>query len=392
MLINRIVYILLLVASFVFSSFYGGYIPELIRYSLMIMPFILLAYIFLVYIRINAGQGVKSGSIVKGEKTDYYFNMENHDIIPYMNIELKVIDEVADITFKESSGSLSLMPKEKKTYRGSLVCRYAGTYNVGVRYVLIPDFLGIFRIKYRLYRQVKVHVRPVEPGDINIKSFMYGGVQSRSMSESNHMGGSIGGNNIREYIPGDNPRSIHWKSSAKLNKLVTRFGDDDYEEGSFLIIDTSLTGYKHLDRIKMTDRMLHTIVTVAKGYICKEVRYSVIYSSENRLCITLVASEDDYRSFYERCEDINFSESGNLGSLFKEVADRNSNISCNYVVISADCARGNKLSSLDRLLKNGSKVTVINVAMSENERISDNGAYEVINIGPDDNICEVLSE
>lgn len=48
MIIFRIIYAVLFIAAFVFSSFYGGYVPEFIRYTLMCVPVLLLIYLCVV--------------------------------------------------------------------------------------------------------------------------------------------------------------------------------------------------------------------------------------------------------------------------------------------------------------------------------------------------------
>jgi hypothetical protein len=393
MLINRIIYILLVIASFVFSSFYGGYIPELIRYSLMFMPVILLAYIFLIYIRMNVGQSISEDTIIKGQKAGYHLGIKNPDILPYINLEMDIYEGAADISVMDGMRHISLMPKENVVYDGSIVCKYAGSYNVGVKNVIIPDFLNLFKIRYRLYRHIKVHVRPIEPDDIDLSDKLCGGMNNKSLNDTNLISNYVGGSSIRDYIPGDSPKRIHWKNSAKLGKLVTRQGDEEPEEGSVIILDTCLTGYKTEDRLIITDRLLHTAVALAKGYIYKEMRYSIIYSNENELRTTHVVTADDYRSFYEGCENISFTEPYPISEVIHGMAEYGYN--CNYVIITADGNNKNNITAFNELVGTGSIVTVINVRLSAGEDgRADNGVrlYETLEIGIDDDICEVLSE
>ncbi len=46
---------------------------------------------------------------------------------------------------------------------------------------------------------------------------------------------------LREYIPGDEPRSIDWLSSAKVNKLMVKQFVQERERIVFIALDTSLS-------------------------------------------------------------------------------------------------------------------------------------------------------
>lgn len=391
MLMNRIIYIILLIASFIFSSFYGGYIPELIRYSLILMPVFLFAYVCVIYLRMKAGQRISDDTAVRGQELDYYLNIDNPDIMPYMNLELSYYEGVADMEINDGTDNISIMSREHRSYEGKIICRYAGTYNVGVKAIYISDYLGIFRLRYRLRRQIRVHVRPEELDIYNIRSVLYGGSSNKNINESNNAGSDTIGSNVRDYVPGDSPRRIHWKNTAKLGRLVTRQGEEDYDVSTFLIIDTGLTGYSFMDRIIMTDRILHIAVAVARGYMYKSVRYEILYSNDNSIHSYSVNTEEDYRRFYYNCENINFTVPDGVESVISDISAGHAGYPVNYVIVTGRCSNG-RAQSYERVMKNKSTFTIINVIFSEEEELSGNGMYDVINVNVSDDICEVLSE
>lgn len=72
MIVFRIIYAVLFIAAFVFSSFYGGYVPEFIRYTLMCVPALLLIYLCVVYMRMRQKQTIQDMFIVKGRTGRLY--------------------------------------------------------------------------------------------------------------------------------------------------------------------------------------------------------------------------------------------------------------------------------------------------------------------------------
>jgi uncharacterized protein (DUF58 family) len=46
---------------------------------------------------------------------------------------------------------------------------------------------------------------------------------------------------VRDYLPGDNPRHIHWKNSARLRRLQTRVFDPEATQSLILVVDVRTT-------------------------------------------------------------------------------------------------------------------------------------------------------
>ena len=110
MAIFRIIYAASLAAAFVFSSFYGGYVPEYIRYTLISVPALLLIYLCIVYMRISQTQTIQDMFIVKGEQVDYTFTIKNRDIIPYLGLRVHFYEQTADISISEKAARLEILP------------------------------------------------------------------------------------------------------------------------------------------------------------------------------------------------------------------------------------------------------------------------------------------
>lgn len=384
------VYIILVIASLVFASTYGGYIPELIRDALFIMPAVLIGYISIVYIRIIVKQKAGEKTVLKGYYLDYNLVINNRDLIPYVGLKVKFHDRVADIYLENDMDNISLLPKQQIQCNGKILCKYAGTYNIGIERIDMTDFLNIFHVKYRVRRQIKVHVRPEEIEIPSIKSCICSGV-CRNPYGHYIIGREISGSSVRNYIPGDNLKRIHWKNSAKLHKLVTRQNEEIFEESTALIIDTALSGYKYMNRIRTVDRILHTAVAVTHSLVRKNMKMEIFYSNKGLMIKRHIDSDAAYKDFYEGCENISFIEPKKLSSTISEVRLMNKGYSRNIVILAGNA--GNEvLDEINNCALNGCNVTLINITTDEYEEPVLSGPYTVINMNVNDDICEVLSE
>lgn len=390
MIINRIVYVILVIAALVFSTLYGGYIPELIRDTLILLPVLLILYLSLVYVRLRPRQSIGQHIPVKGYPINYTLEITNPDVISYNNIGIHFHDKVADISVSDEFRRISLRPKERVISEGQITCKYAGVYNVGVSTIDIPDFFNIFHIRYKLPRPVRVHVRPEKLVITAIRSSLLGGSGNRTSSTLSRASDYCGGM-VRDYIPGDSLKRIHWKNSAKMNKLVTKQIDEVNEPGSALVVDTGLYKYPANDRIVVVDKILHIIVALVNSWVTEAMNTEVFYSYKNRIKSTYISETQEFNNFYDTCQDINFLENTSIADVMAQVHTMNRAVARNMVIVSADVDE--KIHGVVKeCQRTGCSVTIINIIRNGMQAVPVDDTYNVINIGVDDDICEVLSE
>ena len=77
------------------------------------------------------------------------------------------------------------------------------------------------------------HVEPLRPADVLGFATVSGEVESRVKGS----GGEVYG--LRDYIPGDQTRRIHWKSTAKLAKLMSKDVHADQQKKMVIVLDVT---------------------------------------------------------------------------------------------------------------------------------------------------------
>lgn len=97
-----------------------------------------------------------------------------------------------------------------------------GCYQITVTALEIRDYLNFFHFRKTLSLQKEMVIYPKKAGNIDFESAIFGeGFDEYEETESK---GLVSSNvtDIREYIPGDRLQKIHWKLSAKIDKLMVK--------------------------------------------------------------------------------------------------------------------------------------------------------------------------
>lgn len=115
---------------------------------------------------------------------------------------------------------------------------HVGAYRATVRKAVLSGPLGIFKL--RLYKEEMPATAVVTPGS-NMGKGAVSAVDSRQRGEGMVKGRGRSDENsydgVREYVPGDSMRSIHWKLSAHSRKVMTRLYEETGAACSTVAVD-----------------------------------------------------------------------------------------------------------------------------------------------------------
>ncbi len=134
---------------------------------------------------------------------------------------------------------LSLIPFGSYSLRRETVFRYRGTYRIGTQCLYVSDFLQLFTVRcdVDIYNNVLVYPRRLTMERVTKTSATDIPNDNATVVFSTEKA-EIG--NIREYIPGDTLKSIHWKLSSKLqeNLMVKEFNTNT-SRNVYVLVDFS---------------------------------------------------------------------------------------------------------------------------------------------------------
>jgi uncharacterized protein (DUF58 family) len=236
-----IFYALLLVFSLIFTQALRATASSVLFWFLVLVPLLSLIYVLVGKALVRIYVSSTSTKVDKLTPLEYELRIVNASPFAYPFIEAVVsIPENDGVRCTEQSVNMSLAPLAAYSVKREASFKYRGTYDIGVRCLYISDFLGLFSIRLDAYIYEKIMVFPRKL-DMEIK------MQTSASDIPNDSAkvvfstekSEIG--NIREYIPGDSQKNIHWKLSSKSSNgtLMVKEFNTNTSRSVYMLCDFS---------------------------------------------------------------------------------------------------------------------------------------------------------
>ena len=178
-----------------------------------------------------------------GQVFEERFEIEN--TLPFVRMWLEVMD---GSTLAGGGGARVLSwlgKKERRNYSAYTLLLERGDVILGPTVLHSGDLFGLF-----VFQQAIPHIKHLItlPYLVDIDSFPYppgllpGGKAQRfrSLDVTPYAAG------VREYVPGDALKRIHWPSSAKKNKLIVKEFEQNPQASVWLLLDAERSVYSEL--------------------------------------------------------------------------------------------------------------------------------------------------
>lgn len=313
MILRRIIFGCCWILSLVGISFYGGAVSYGIFFGITLLPFLSFFYIFCVLFRYKIYQEIGSRNIVCGQSVPYYFVLQNEDRFAFSGIKIFFFSDFSYIEKLPERITYELLPGDKYQYETSFVCKYRGEYEIGIKAVEIYDFLGLFSLKCDVRETKKIIAAPrlvkldelKNIGDISTK--MQRQAQQRAAEPDVF---------TREYVSGDAIKQIHWKVTAREQKLMSRKLTGQERQGAALFFDTRRISNKDQIYLPVENRVLETVLALAYFLVGRNIPVSSLcYQGEFRC--REVYDTGSMEGFYTEISDTRFQSGSALHDQMK---------------------------------------------------------------------------
>jgi uncharacterized protein (DUF58 family) len=186
---------------------------------------------------------------------------------------------------------------ERRTYR--LRCRQRGLFTVPEIAVLVGDPLRLFprRVLYRVDTRLIVYPRIVALETLGLRARLpQGDVTFRTMLQPDPLR-PIG---VRDYRPGDSPRSIHWKASARRAELQVKVLERTAQLQIALYLDAG--GFDHpwvVYRDTLFERAVTATASIAQYVVERGGRVALGISGDEPTYVPPAGGLDQLQLFLE---------------------------------------------------------------------------------------------
>jgi hypothetical protein len=302
---SRILYLCLFFAALIFIYFYGGKVPYMFFYTIVLLPLVSLFYTTLIYFRFKYGQDTDKKFVTKGDKVNFIFSINNEDFFLYPYIRVTFYGSKTIFANQFQVKNFSLFPFRGKSFGLELQCNYRGNYEIGINSVEIEDFLGLFKFKYNVFEPKYV---TVYPRIVSLDRFF---LKTDFMSESHSVLNSKNEDmstieDIRKYAYGDSLKRIHWKLTARSRNLMVKKFQSTSETSALMILDLHKNSYNNGENIIIEDKVIESIVSVLHYCLYNWIPVNLIYYS-GRVINVHAKNHLMFNEIYEMLAKIKFN-------------------------------------------------------------------------------------
>lgn len=356
---NRLLYFSLFTLSLLFVYFYGGKIPYMFFYIIVITPLVSILLTIIAFFRFTYFEEIDKTSIVKGKKFNYNLNIQNEGFFLYPYITVTFLSENTSLGKYNERESFSLYPFSKKTFQFKAATKYRGEYEIGIKSIEFGDYLGILKLTYKPHTSkiIKVYPRILELSDVKLKSMLLSeshSIPNTSFESTNTM------SDIRKYMYGDSFKKIHWKLSSKMNKLLVKEFDATSKKNSVLILDLMKLKYSSGENLLIEDTLIECVVSFAYYLLGNWANVSLLYYKDK---YTEIKAENSlqFQCIYDILAKIKFTgdiEVKDLLSLYVE----NNNLKKSNILLFTPYVNSELFDELYKATLSGFDVNLIYVS------------------------------
>ncbi|MBL0741492.1 DUF58 domain-containing protein [Chryseolinea lacunae] len=280
------------VASFLISFIADGFI--VVPQALFFLLLALVATDLLLLFRTRRGlhgHRFTPEKLSNGDDNEIRIHFEN--FYPY-KVTLQVIDEIPhqfqrrDLTF-----DLVLAPGESKVLRYFLRPVKRGEYSFGAVNAFVRSPLGLFSRRFRFSDDALV---PVYPSFIQMRKYELLAISNRlvdlGIKKIRRIGQNMEFESIKEYVSGDDFRTINWKATARKNHFMVNHYQDERSQQVYSLIDKGRVMQMPFNGLSLLDYAINASLVISNIALKKSDKAGLI-TFQDRIGSMLPASRQN---------------------------------------------------------------------------------------------------
>lgn len=195
---------------------------------------------------------------------------------------LTVIDELPiRFQIRDFEQRLCLEPGEETQLKYELTPKERGEYLFGAINIFMATRIGLLERRYQEEQEMMI---PVYPSILQMKQFELGTIDKMShkkgLKKMRRIGHSYEFEQIKNYVRGDDYRSINWKASSRRGGLMVNQYQDERAQQVYCLIDKSRTMRMPFEGLSLMDYAINTSLVVSNIALQKYDRAGLITFSD----------------------------------------------------------------------------------------------------------------
>ncbi|HEX8023090.1 DUF58 domain-containing protein [Mucilaginibacter sp.] len=268
------------VVLFIFGFFFPwlGIIPWLVFWTVTLLVVLDLLMLY------KTANGVFAKRIAperlsNGDENELSIYIES--FYPF-NMDIGIIDEIPeqfqkrDVWFKTT-----MKPREHKQILYKLRPTRRGEYEFGFIRVFVKSPLGLIS---RRYNFEQTEILPVYPSFLQMRKYELMAISNRltdiGIKKIRRIGHSLEFEQVKNYVAGDDYRTINWKATARRGDLMVNSYVDEKSQHVYCIVDKSRSMKMPFEGLSLLDYAINASLVLSNVALLKEDKAGLITVSE----------------------------------------------------------------------------------------------------------------
>lgn len=253
-----------------------------VAHGLLIVLFLLFMIDFLLlFNQKNAvqAQRILPEKLSNGDQNSIKIDLKNN--YPF-TIKTKIIDEIPFQFQKRDFLILrTIQPKKNVLFEYVLEPKQRGEYSFGSLNIFANSPLNLVSRRFTFQKDALL---PSYPSFIHLRKYELMALQNEfllgGIKKIRKLGHTIEFEQIKEYVPGDDVRTINWKATGKRNQLMVNQFQDEKSQRIFMIIDKGRTMQMPFNGLSLLDYSINATLALSHIILKKSDRAGMMTFSK----------------------------------------------------------------------------------------------------------------
>ncbi len=256
-----------------------GVLPALA--AILLVALFLLDY-FLLFGRKEAFEAARKTPerLSNGDENELFIRLKSGYSFP---VDLEIVDEIP-FQFQERNLLFQayLQPREERSLRYTLRPVKRGEYDFGLLNVYVSGPIGFVQRRFRFGRGTMV---PVYPSFLQMRRFQLLAIGNRlseiGIKKIRRIGHSMEFEQIKDYVQGDDVRTLNWKATARRSQLMVNSFTEEKSQQVYCVIDKSRGMKMPFNGLSLMDYAINASLVLSNVALLKQDKAGMITFAED---------------------------------------------------------------------------------------------------------------
>ena len=266
----------LFIVLFITSFFIPQIYPALKMLLLILVALIIIDYLFLfVLSKAPTAKRIAADRFSNGDENKVEMQVKNNMLF---TVDMEIIDELP-VQFQKRDWRLSqrFRAKEQKNILFNLRPVIRGEYHFGRIIIYVKSLLGLLKRRHNIEA---AEVVPVYPSYQQMRKYELLSQTTIQTEQGNKrmrkIGHSMEFEQIKEYVSGDDIRSVNWKATARKGLLMVNNYTDERSQQVYCIIDKGRLMKMPFGGLTLLDYAINSTLVLANVCLQKQDRVGLM--------------------------------------------------------------------------------------------------------------------